>query len=230
MRIVKTVPVRDGLAKWGRVLSEHVARLADVDLNVELVEVPGVDRDEIIGLQDCDAIASTHAAFVRRLFARPDPPDAISLGCLLEPGLEELDGVRQVVTGEIEASIRLLAGPYRPIGFVASSSVGAEALGERIERHGLASCVAAIRSITADPLDFTDEHAEEDLATAMSTEVRLLGASGVTQVVGYGSARLLTEVTRRTGIPTHSPITASLRMTAAALAATSVATGRRVTR
>lgn len=219
LRIVKTVPARAGLRRWGAVLASHLRTLDDLDIEVELVEVPGIELDEISDMDDSHAVSPAQARLARQLLERDDPPDAVALGCLLEPGLDELTDLPVPVTGEIESSVRLLATPTQPVAFVAGSAEAARGVEARVGCHGLGALVHDVRAISANPLMFTDAAAEDELAAAMADEVRILAHQGVRRVIGYGGAGLLGEVTRRGGIPTHSPVTASIRATAAALMA-----------
>ena len=220
-RIIKTVPARRGLERWGAILASHLRSLIDLDVAIDLVEVPGIELDEIADLADCHTVAPAQAHLVSTLLTGEDPPDAVALGCLLEPGFDELTDAAGLITGEIESCLRLLATPSHPVGVVAGSASAARGVEARVERHGLGALVHDVRAISANPLRFTDEGAQTDLAAAMAAEVRVLAEQGVTQVIGYGSASLLAEVTRRGGVPTHSPVTASLRATAGILTARS---------
>ncbi len=219
MHLVKTVPVRDGLARWGQVLEDHRTSLADLDVEVSFVEVPGIDLEEIKDQADSDRVADAQARLVRELAVSPSPPDAVALGCLLEPGLDQLGDLGLPVTGEIEASVRLLATPAHPVGFVAGSPGALEGIRSRVATHGLERLVGPVRTIDAAPLRFTERGAEAELGAAMAAEVAEIAALGVRYVVGYGSAALLREVSRQTGVTVCSPVSVSLRATAAALAA-----------
>ena len=67
--LIKTVPVRAGLTRWGGVLRSVLQRLDDLPYAIRLAETPGVGHDEISDLTDAAAVADAHALQVRGLAA-----------------------------------------------------------------------------------------------------------------------------------------------------------------
>ena len=211
--IIKTVPVRDGLRRWGPVLDSILGGLTDLPITVQLAETPDVLVEEISDLHDAGRVAQAHAAQVRTLAADPRVA-AVATGCLLEPGLDACHGLPTPVTGEIEASVRWLTSQGHRVGFVTSSAGAAEGIRERLRIHGLTDQVAAVRAIEESPLAFTSAQAHQRIEAEMTDAARAVRAAGASSAVGYGSRPLLAAVSASSGLELWSPVEASIRWTA----------------
>ena len=84
------IAIRNGLESWGAVTRELIDEIAAPDVEVTIRDLPDAPVTTIMSGHDSDLVAPFNVQAAVQ--AERDGFDAITTGCLLDPGIEAMRG------------------------------------------------------------------------------------------------------------------------------------------
>ena len=208
VRILNTMPVRHGMQRWGQSNFDLIAPILHPGLHVEVLQFPEADLDEIVTEADCKHLTPGHTGWCVRMAPEFD---AIVIGCLLEPGLDQLAPICPVpAIGQIEASLHLAASLGRRVAFVQADPAVNERVRRKVHEYGFGDRLADFFAVGARPLDYVapDKRALIDRMCHTAEEAVAVGAD---VIVGYGGPDIFAAMRKRLPVPVISPLQAGIQ-------------------
>jgi allantoin racemase len=203
LRILKTLPTKHGLEKWGQVNRDLINAIASDQCVYDFWELSEAPIEAIVGEHDVVQVAALHVELAQK--AATAGFDAIAMGCLLEPGVRAAKEIIPVpVVGALEASVHLITLLADRFSVILCDPRSADAIRSRVRRIGLESRLASIRGIESGPLEFAgqDPSLPERMLDEAEAAVQMDGASGI---VTYGNINVLKHLRANLRVPVVNP-------------------------
>jgi len=101
------IAIRDGLESWGKITKEIVDGIAGPDVEVIIQDLPEAPVTTIMTIDDHDQVAPYNVKAA--IQAEKDGFDAITTGCLMDPGLDAMREQTEkiIVVGDCEAVMHI---------------------------------------------------------------------------------------------------------------------------
>jgi allantoin racemase len=203
LRILKTLPTKHGLEKWGQVNRDLINAVASDQCVYDFWELSDAPIEAIVGEHDVVQIAALHVELAQQ--AVKAGFDAIAMGCLLEPGVRAAKEILPVpVVGALEASVHLITLLAERFSIILCDPESTDSVRSRVRRIGLESRLASIRGIKSGPLEFAkqDPSLPERMLGEAQAAVSTDGASGI---VTYGNIKVLRHLRANLRVPVVNP-------------------------
>ena len=191
------IAVRAGLESWGAVTRELIDGIVAPDVEVTIRDLPDAPVTSIMSAHDCDLAAPYNVQAAVQ--AERDGFDAITTGCLLDPGIEAMKEAvdKLVVVGDCEAVMHL-----------------GSLLGRRIcvlRKYGFRDKLASIRGVESTSLDFAAER--DDLPGKTLEQARLaVEEDRADVIVGYGSLAVINHLRANLAVPVLESVQCTLSL------------------
>jgi len=221
LRILKTIPVQP---TEGHFVNNREMIEAFKDPNTEVVYrgLTNCDVKAVSDEQTRRSVASLHVKMV--LDAQTEGFDAVAMGCLLEPGVEEAKRKCKIpIVGALEASLHMasMLGSRFSIIMGGSDIVRGDfkngtdnILVKLIDNYGMISRVASIRGIGLQVLDFFPEYKNlGKLKELMLRESRrAIESDNANVIIMYGGITVLRYLQERLPVPVLNQKQAQIMM------------------
>ena len=210
------IAVRAGLESWGAVTRELVDEITAPDVEVTIRDLPEAPVTSIMSAQDHDLVAPYNVQAAIR--AERDGFDAITTGCLLDPGIEAMKEAvdKLVVVGDCEAVMHLgsLLGRRTSILLPNKTTSGLltfNVFEDLVRKYGFQDKLASIRGVQSTSLDFAAER--DDLPEKMLEQARLaVKEDRADVVVGYGSLAVINHLRAHLAVPVLESVQCTLSL------------------
>lgn len=205
IRILKTIPV---VATEGHFLNNKrmIDQFKGPYTEVVYRDLPECNVRAIYNKRTRMLAAPFHVKQV--LEAEKEGFDAITMGCLLEPGVKEAKEKCKIpIVGGLEAPLYFAAMLGNTFSFIGPFEEEQKILRELIKSHGLLSRLASIRSIGLKVLDFKPEDKKlEELKELMLNESRrAISEDGANVIISYDGIKVLRYLQHNLPVPVISP-------------------------
>ena len=203
LRILKTLPTKHGLEKWGQVNRDLISAVASDQCVYEFWELPEAPIEAIVGEHDVVKVAGPHVELAQE--AERAGFDAVAMGCLLEPGVRAAKEILSIpVVGALEASVHLITLLADRFSIILCDPRSIDAVRSRVRRIGLECRLASIRGIESGPLEFAKQ--DPSLPDRMLGEAEAAVAEdGASGIVTYGSLGVLKHLRASLPVPVLNP-------------------------
>ena len=210
------IAVRDGLESWGAVTRELIDEIVAPDVEVTVRDLPDAPVTSIMSIHDHDLVAPYNVQAA--IQAEQDGFDAITTGCLLDPGLAAMKEAvdKLVVVGDCEAVMHLGSLLGRRISVLlpnkkTSGLITFNVFEDLVRKYGFQDKLASIRGVQSTSLDFAAER--DDLPGQMLEQARLaVKEDRADVIVGYGSLTVINHLRAHLTVPVLESIQCTLSL------------------
>ena len=210
------IAIRAGLESWGAVTRELVDEIIAPDVEVTIRDLPDAPVTSIMSAYDHDLVAPYNVQAA--IQAEQEGFDAITTGCLLDPGIEAMkEAVDQlVVVGDCEAVMHLGSLLGRRICVLlpnktTSGLITFSVFEDLVRKYGFLDKLASIRAVQSTSLDFAAER--DDLPGKMLEQARLaIREDRVDVIVGYGSLAVINHLRANLAVPVLESVQCTLSL------------------
>ena len=210
------IAIRAGLESWGAVTRELVDEIAAPDVEVTIRDLPAAPVTSIMSAHDCDLAAPYNVQAAMQ--AERDGFDAITTGCLLDPGIEAMKEAvdKLIVVGDCEAVMHLGSLLGRRICVLlpnktASGLITFTVFEDLVHKYGFQDKLASIRAVQSTSLDFAAER--DDLPGKMLEQARLaVKEDRADVIVGYGSLAVINHLRANLTVPVLESVQCTLSL------------------
>ena len=210
------IAIRAGLESWGAVTRELVDEIIAPDVEVTIRDLPDAPVTSIMSAYDHDLVAPYNVQAA--IQAEQEGFDAITTGCLLDPGIEAMkEAVDQlVVVGDCEAVMHLGSLLGRRICVLlpnktTSGLITFSVFEDLVRKYGFLDKLASIRAVQSTSLDFAAER--DDLPGKMLEQARLaVREDRADVIVGYGSLTVINHLRTHLAVPVLESIQCTLSL------------------
>lgn len=210
------IAVRAGLESWGAVTRELVDEIVAPDVEVTIRDLPEAPVTSIMSARDHDLVAPYNVQAA--IQAERDGFDAITTGCLLDPGIEAMKAAvdKLIVVGDCEAVMHLGSMLGRRISVLLPNKTRAglitfNVFEDLVRKYGFRDKLASIRGIQSTSLDFAAER--DDLPDKMLEQARLaVEEDRADVIVGYGSLTVINHLRARLAVPVLESVQCTLSL------------------
>ena len=187
------IAIRDGLESWGKITKEIVDGIAGPDVEVIIQDLPEAPVTTIMTIDDHDQVAPYNVKAA--IQAEKDGFDAITTGCLMDPGLDAMREQTEkiIVVGDCEAVMHIGSMIGRKISLLLPGKEQSGLLkGEKeemyfelIRNYGFMDKFCSLRGVPTSSLDFVANR--NDLPGLMLEQAKLaVHEDGADVIMGYG--------------------------------------------
>jgi allantoin racemase len=203
IRILKTIPVKNGLTNWGDTNRRLIAAVASDSCEYDFWDLSDTSIEKIVTEYENTQVATSHIELAQK--AENAGFDAVAMGCLMEPGL---DGAKEVISipvvGALECCVYLAAVLADRFSLIIGNPASGPALRSRIRRMGLESRLASIRAIESSPLEFAAE--ADTLPDRMLAVAKIaVEQDGAGSIISYGGLNVLYHLRAALPVPVLNP-------------------------
>lgn len=199
------IAIRAGLESWGAVTRELIDEIVAPDVEVTIRDLPEAPVTSIMSAHDCDLAAPYNVQAA--IQAERDGFDAITTGCLLDPGIEAMKEAvdKLVVVGDCEAVMHLGSLLGRRICVLlpnktTSGLITLTVFEDLVRKYGFRDKLVSIRGVQSTSLDFAAER--DDLPGKMLEQARLaIREDRADVIVGYGSLAVINHLRMHLAVP-----------------------------
>jgi allantoin racemase len=172
------------------------------------LELHDIGPDAPVALDTAEEVRESERLVVEALRSAPPGYDVLLPDCVLDPGVDQLQGELPVV-GILRLSLGWQVLTGRPSGAVARNKAIADELAEKVAAYGWSGWFTGVRVLDLDVHAIADARRWND---AVGAALAALEADGAAAVINGCSA---VEVPRRPGLPVVDPTALALRVLAA---------------
>ena len=210
------IAIRAGLESWGAVTRELVDEIVAPDVEVTIRDLPDAPVTSIMSAYDHDLVAPYNVQAA--IQAEQEGFDAITTGCLLDPGIEAMKEAvdNLVVVGDCEAVMHLGSLLGRRICVLlpnktTSGLITFSVFEDLVRKYGFLDKLASIRAVQSTSLDFAAER--DDLPEKMLEQARLaVREDRADVIVGYGSLTVINHLRTHLAVPVLESIQCTLSL------------------
>ena len=210
------IAIRAGLESWGAVTRELVDEIVAPDVEVTIRDLPDAPVTSIMSAYDHDLVAPYNVQAA--IQAEQEGFDAITTGCLLDPGIEAMKEAvdKLVVVGDCEAVMHLGSLLGRRICVLlpnktTSGLITFSVFEDMVRKYGFQDKLASIRAVQSTSLDFAAER--DDLPGKMLEQARLaIRQDRADVIVGYGSLTVINHLRANLVVPVLESIQCTLSL------------------
>jgi allantoin racemase len=210
------IAVRAGLESWGAVTRELVDEIVAPDVEVTIRDLPDAPVTSIMSAHDCDLAAPYNVQAA--IQAERDGFDAITTGCLLDPGIEAMKEAvdKLVVVGDCEAVMHLGSLLGRRIcvllpNKITSGLITFTVFEDLVRKYGFRDKLVSIRGVQSTSLDFAAER--DDLPGKTLAQARLaVEEDRADVIVGYGSLAVINHLRANLAVPVLESVQCTLSL------------------
>ena len=210
------IAIRAGLESWGAVTRELVDEIVAPDVDVTIRDLPDAPVTSIMSAYDHDLVAPYNVQAA--IQAEQEGFDAITTGCLLDPGIEAMKEAvdKLVVVGDCEAVMHLGSLLGRRICVLlpnktTSGLVTFSVFEDLVRKYGFLDKLASIRAVQSTSLDFAAER--DDLPGKMLEQARLaIREDRADVIVGYGSLAVINHLRANLAAPVLESVQCTLSL------------------
>ena len=210
------IAVRAGLESWGAVTRELIDEIVAPDVEVTIRDLPEAPVTSIMSAHDCDLAAPYNVQAAMQ--AERDGFDAITTGCLLDPGIEAMKEAvdKLVVVGDCEAVMHLGSLLGRRICVLlpnktTSGLITLTVFEDLVRKYGFRDKLVSVRGVQSTSLDFAAER--DDLPGKMLEQARLaIREDRADVIVGYGSLTVINHLRMHMAVPVLESVQCTLSL------------------
>lgn len=210
------IAIRAGLESWGAVTRELIDEIVAPDVEVTIRDLPEAPVTSIMSAHDCDLAAPYNVQAA--IQAERDGFDAITTGCLLDPGIEAMKEAvdKLVVVGDCEAVMHLGSLLGRRICVLlpnktTSGLITLTVFEDLVRKYGFRDKLVSIRGVQSTSLDFAAER--DDLPGKMLEQARLaIREDRADVIVGYGSLAVINHLRMHLAVPVLESVQCTLSL------------------
>lgn len=210
------IAVRAGLESWGAVTRGLVDEIVAPDVEVTIRDLPDAPVTSIMSAHDCDLAAPYNVQAA--IQAERDGFDAITTGCLLDPGIEAMKEAvdKLVVVGDCEAVMHLGSLLGRRICVLlpnktTSGLITFTVFEDLVRKYGFRDKLVSIRGVQSTSLDFAAER--DDLPGKTLAQARLaVEEDRADVIVGYGSLAVINHLRANLAVPVLESVQCTLSL------------------
>ena len=210
------IAIRAGLESWGAVTRELIDEIVAPDVEVTIRDLPEAPVTSIMSAHDCDLAAPYNVQAAMQ--AERDGFDAITTGCLLDPGIEAMKEAvdKLVVVGDCEAAMHLGSLLGRRICVLlpnktTSGLITLTVFEDLVRKYGFRDKLVSIRGVQSTSLDFAAER--DDLPGKMLEQARLaIREDRADVIVGYGSLAVINHLRMHLAVPVLESVQCTLSL------------------
>lgn len=210
------IAIRAGLESWGAVTRELVDAIVAPDVEVTIRDLPEAPVTSIMSAHDCDLAAPYNVQAAMQ--AERDGFDAITTGCLLDPGIEAMKEAvdKLVVVGDCEAVMHLGSLLGRRICVLlpnktTSGLITLTVFEDLVRKYGFRDKLVSVRGVQSTSLDFAAER--DDLPGKMLEQARLaIREDRADVIVGYGSLAVINHLRMHLAVPVLESVQCTLSL------------------
>jgi len=208
IRICQMIAIRDGLESWGKITKEIVDGIAGPDVEVIIQDLPEAPVTTIMTIDDHDQVAPYNVKAA--IQAEKDGFDAITTGCLMDPGLDAMREQTEkiIVVGDCEAVMHIGSIIGRKISLLLPGKEQSGLLkGEKeemyfelIRNYGFMDKFCSLRGVPTSSLDFVANR--NDLPGLMLEQAKLaVHEDGADVIMGYGGLDVINFLRKNLSVP-----------------------------
>tara|TARA_Y100000588_G_C14266770_1_gene930289 strand:- start:3146 stop:3859 length:714 start_codon:yes stop_codon:yes gene_type:complete len=208
IRICQMIAIRDGLESWGKITKEIVDGIAGPDVEVIIQDLPEAPVTTIMTIDDHDQVAPYNVKAA--IQAEKDGFDAITTGCLMDPGLDAMREQTEkiIVVGDCEAVMHIGSMIGRKISLLLPGKEQSGLLkGEKeemyfelIRNYGFMDKFCSLRGVPTSSLDFVANR--NDLPGLMLEQAKLaVHEDGADVIMGYGGLDVINFLRKNLSVP-----------------------------
>ena len=208
IRICQMIAIRDGLESWGKITKEIVDGIAGPDVEVIIQDLPEAPVTTIMTIDDHDQVAPYNVKAA--IQAEKDGFDAITTGCLMDPGLDAMREQTEkiIVVGDCEAVMHIGSMIGRKISLLLPAKEQSGLLkGEKeemyfelIRNYGFMDKFCSLRGVPTSSLDFVANR--NDLPGLMLEQAELaVHEDGADVIMGYGGLDVINFLRKNLSVP-----------------------------
>ena len=208
IRICQMIAIRDGLESWGKITKEIVDGIAGPDVEVIIQDLPEAPVTTIMTIDDHDLVAPYNLKAA--IQAEKDGFDAITTGCLMDPGLDAMREQTEkiIVVGDCEAVMHIGSMIGRKISLLLPGKEQSGLLkGEKeemyfelIRNYGFMDKFCSLRGVPTSSLDFVANR--NDLPGLMLEQAKLaVHEDGADVIMGYGGLDVINFLRKNLSVP-----------------------------
>jgi len=208
IRICQMIAIRDGLESWGKITKEIVDGIAGPDVEVIIQDLPEAPVTTIMTIDDHDQVAPYNVKAA--IQAEKDGFDAITTGCLMDPGLDAMREQTEkiIVVGDCEAVMHIGSMIGRKISLLLPGKEQSGLLkGEKeemyfelIRNYGFMDKFCSLRGVPTSSLDFVANR--NDLPGLMLEQAELaVHEDGADVIMGYGGLDVINFLRKNLSVP-----------------------------
>tara|TARA_B000000460_G_scaffold188860_1_gene136076 strand:- start:525 stop:1238 length:714 start_codon:yes stop_codon:yes gene_type:complete len=208
IRICQMIAIRDGLESWGKITKEIVDGIAGPDVEVIIQDLPEAPVTTIMTIDDHDQVAPYNVKAA--IQAEKDGFDAITTGCLMDPGLDAMREQTEkiIVVGDCEAVMHIGSMIGRKISLLLPGKEQSGLLkGEKqeiyfelIRTYGFMDKFCSLRGVPTSSLDFVANR--NDLPGLMLEQAELaVHEDGADVIMGYGGLDVINFLRKNLSVP-----------------------------
>ena len=210
------IAIRAGLESWGAVTRELVDEIVAPDVEVTIRDLPDAPVTSIMSAYDHDLVAPYNVQAA--IQAEQEGFDAITTGCLLDPGIEAMKEAvdKLVIVGDCEAVMHLGSLLGRRICVLlpnktTSGLITFSVFEDLVRKDGFLDKLASIRAVQSTSLDFAAER--DDLPGKMLEQARLaIREDRADVIVGYGSLAVINHLRANLAVPVLESVQCTLSL------------------
>ena len=210
------IAIRAGLESWGAVTRELVDEIVAPDVEVTIRDLPDAPVTSIMSAYDHDLVAPYNVQAA--IQAEQEGFDAITTGCLLDPGIEAMKEAvdKLVIVGDCEAVMHLGSLLGRRICVLlpnktTSGLITFNVFEDLVRKDGFLDKLASIRAVQSTSLDFAAER--DDLPGKMLEQARLaIREDRADVIVGYGSLAVINHLRANLAVPVLESVQCTLSL------------------
>ena len=202
------IAIRDGLESWGKITKEIVDGIAGPDVEVIIQDLPDAPVTTIMTIDDHDQVAPYNVKAA--IQAEKDGFDAITTGCLMDPGLDAMREQTEkiIVVGDCEAVMHIGSMIGRKISLLLPGKEQSGLLkGEKeemyfelIRNYGFMDKFCSLRGVPTSSLDFVANR--NDLPGLMLEQAKLaVHEDGADVIMGYGGLDVINFLRKNLSVP-----------------------------
>jgi allantoin racemase len=208
IRICQMIAIRDGLESWGKITKEIVDGIAGPDVEVIIQDLPEAPVTTVMTIDDHDQVAPYNVKAA--IQAEKDGFDAITTGCLMDPGLDAMREQTEkiIVVGDCEAVMHIGSMIGRKISLLLPGKEQSGLLkGEKqeiyfelIRKYGFMDKFCSLRGVPTSSLDFVANR--NDLPGLMLEQAELaVHEDGADVIMGYGGLDVINFLRKNLSVP-----------------------------
>ena len=202
------IAIRDGLESWGKITKEIVDGIAGPDVEVIIQDLPEAPVTTVMTIDDHDQVAPYNVKAA--IQAEKDGFDAITTGCLMDPGLDAMREQTEkiIVVGDCEAVMHIGSMIGRKISLLLPGKEQSGLLkGEKqeiyfelIRKYGFMDKFCSLRGVPTSSLDFVANR--NDLPGLMLEQAELaVHEDGADVIMGYGGLDVINFLRKNLSVP-----------------------------
>ena len=205
IRICQMISIRDGLKSWGKITEEIVNRIANPEIEIIIKDLPEAPVNTIMSIDDCHQVAPYNIKAAVQ--AEKEGFDAITTGCLLDPGLDEMRNQTDkiIAVGDCEAVMHIGSMLGERISLLMPAKEQTGLLSEDdiiplINKYGFMEKLCSVRGVSFSSLDFAAR--KGDLPELMLEQANLaVNNDGADVIMGYGSLDVINYLRKNLSVP-----------------------------